>query len=60
MSLRCCEGGPVTAGCFHDHCTGAILEEKAYSKESKDKKRRDLDGSEIQQLHKGTPPTSNK
>ena len=18
----CCEGGPVTAGCYHDHCTG--------------------------------------
>lgn len=18
----CCEGGPITAGCYHDHCTG--------------------------------------
>ena len=18
----CCEGGPMTAGCYHDHCTG--------------------------------------
>lgn len=20
--LECCEGGPMTAGCMHDHCTG--------------------------------------
>ena len=20
----CCEGGPMTAGCHHDHCTGPI------------------------------------
>jgi len=19
---ECCEGGPMTAGCYHDHCTG--------------------------------------
>lgn len=19
---ECCEGGPMSAGCFHDHCTG--------------------------------------
>ena len=21
---QCCEGGPMTAGCHHDHCTGPI------------------------------------
>lgn len=25
---ECCEGGPMTAGCFHDHCTGP--KEKPY------------------------------
>lgn len=20
----CCEGGEVTSGCFHDHCTGPV------------------------------------
>ena len=22
MAKVCCEGGPLTAGCFHDNCTG--------------------------------------
>lgn len=21
---RCCEGGPVCAGCYHDHCRGPV------------------------------------
>jgi hypothetical protein len=21
---QCCEGGFVTAGCYHDHCTGPV------------------------------------
>ena len=24
MKQVCCEGGEMSAGCYHDHCTGPI------------------------------------
>ena len=26
-TYECCEGGTMTAGCYHDHCTGPVKED---------------------------------
>lgn len=35
----CCEGGPVTAGCYHDNCTGP--KEVKDGRKRKTKRRKD-------------------